>query len=333
MVRLESTSTHIIPCHRASDGCDVQKLAVDQHVFPAPKSTQQRLAFLWGHSNGFHKESLHPFMRRFLNHLRQQPQYDNTELVFVTWDARHHGDSARLNEGTFFETCTWFDSALDVLQVVEALELKSDKYNALIGVGHSFGGTCMLLCEFFYPKTFDGLTLIEPVMSSQFYDTELRLQIPVLSSRTRRDTWQSREECLKSLTTRKFWKRFDPEVLENYVQYGLYDAPDGTVKLKCPREQEYHVFRHSHYPTRTAFNSLAILKVPVQFVYALGSTFMPPEEADMVPGQNRTMIRLDFVEGSHMVPNEKPDLIVPHIDNLLTRVLLNSKKDQRIAKL
>ena len=49
-----------------------------------------------------------------------------------------------------------------------------------------------LVCEFFFPKTFDGLCLIEPVIGSNIDDVEIRAQYPTMSSKNRRDTWANR---------------------------------------------------------------------------------------------------------------------------------------------
>ncbi|KAF7721799.1 hypothetical protein EC973_004124 [Apophysomyces ossiformis] len=130
-----------IPVSPRTEGYKVQQLAVELHRFPAPKARHQKWAFVWSHCNGFHKEIFHPVMRRLRDHMRTQSQYDHIDLDFVAWDARNHGDSARLNEGTFLDSYTWFDNAMDTLQVIEHFELK--EYDALFGVGHSFGATSM----------------------------------------------------------------------------------------------------------------------------------------------------------------------------------------------
>lgn len=102
---LVPTSKHNIPVHPSTDGWQKQQLSVERHEYPAKSNTNQKLAFLFSHSNGFHKESLHPLMRRFINHLRSLKEYDQTDITMVAWDARTHGDSARLNEGIFEDSC------------------------------------------------------------------------------------------------------------------------------------------------------------------------------------------------------------------------------------
>lgn len=47
---------------------------------------------------------------------------------------------------------------------------------------------------------------------------------------------------------------------------------------------------------------------------------MAPEDAALVTDRNKERITLDFVPGTHMVPNETPDIIVPHIMKLTNRV-------------
>ncbi|KAI9492049.1 hypothetical protein BDB00DRAFT_766060 [Zychaea mexicana] len=191
MPRLIPTLSRSIPVHPATDGYKTQKLAVEKHVFPAPKPATQKYAFMWSHSNGFNKETLHPAMRNFANHLRSQAKFDHTDIDFVAWEARNHGDSARMNQGTFIERYSWFDNVMDTKQVIDKMELKKG-YDKFFGVGHSFGATSMLVCEFFFPKTFDGLCLIEPVIGDNIDDVEIRAQYPTMASKNRRDTWASR---------------------------------------------------------------------------------------------------------------------------------------------
>ncbi|KAL7321086.1 hypothetical protein PS15m_000901 [Mucor circinelloides] len=317
---LEPTSKHVIPVHPSStEGWATQKLSVDKHEFLAGKKSNRKVAYLWSHSNGFHKESLHPLMRRFKDHLRSLREYDQTDITFISWDARNHGDSARLNENKLYDSYRWSDNAMDTKQVIDEFQLNTD-YDQFIGVGHSFGATSMILCEYYYPGTFDGLCVIEPVLSSVMYDGEIKEQFPVLASRKRRDEWPSFEECHKSLASRGFFKLLHPEVLELYVKYGMYQTDKGTVKLKCPREQEYLVFKFSQFDNFVAMKSLEVINIPIHFIYALESTFMAPEDAATVVDRNAQRITLDFVEGTHMVPNEKPDIIVPHIMKLTNRV-------------
>jgi hypothetical protein len=81
------------------------KIATDLHVFPSVEKADKKIAFLFSHSNGFNKESLHPHMRPLKDHIRSLKEFDRTDVHIVAWDARNHGDSARVNEGKFTETC------------------------------------------------------------------------------------------------------------------------------------------------------------------------------------------------------------------------------------
>ncbi|KAI9340116.1 Alpha/Beta hydrolase protein [Pilaira anomala] len=322
-MRLIPTSTHVIPVHSATDGWETQKLAVERHEVPAKTKANRKVAFLFSHSNGFHKESLHPLIKRFIDHLRSLKEYDQTDITIVAWDARSHGDSARLNEGTFLESYRWFDNAMDTKKVIEEMELDQG-YDQLIGVGHSFGATSMIILEFFYPNTFDGLCVTEPVFADKLHDGEIRAMIPTLASGKRRDEWPNREECRKSLLKSKFFQSFHPEVLDNYVNYGMYDTEKGTIKLKCPKECEYHIFKYYNYDTYVAFKSLQLLKVPTHFVFANGSNFAGLESTNSIADQNPEKITLEYVDGSHMVPNETPEVLLPHIMKTIAKVNNNS---------
>ncbi|CAO3632258.1 unnamed protein product [Cunninghamella blakesleeana] len=320
MVRLVPTETVVLPVSPGTIGYDTQKLVADKHCFKAPQQpAKQKLALIFSHSNGFNKETLHPMIDRIIKGLYSQDRFQAIDLCVYAWDARNHGDSARLNEGTFTETYTWFDNAMDTKQIIDYFDL-SEKYDGIIGIGHSFGATSMILLESLFPKTFKGILAIEPVMLNNVFDAADRAQMPVLASLKRRDTWPDREACFKSLHGRSFWKTFHPEALENYVKYALYDTPEGTVKLKTPKEQEYHIFNVGYYANIVAYNSIRGLLSPIHFVYAEDSTFVSLDP-DHLPSLNRKYVTAEIIPGTHMVPNETPDALVQPAIKLFDRVL------------
>ncbi|CDH50710.1 hypothetical protein RO3G_03422 [Lichtheimia corymbifera JMRC:FSU:9682] len=329
MPRLLPDATHYIPVHPATEGWDVQRLVVERHYFPAPEKCDRNIALLWSHSNGFNKESLHPLMRHFIEYIRQhRPQYNSTNFTFVVWEARNHGDSARLNQGTFRDTYVWFDNVMDTKQVIDVMELKKD-HDKLFGVGHSFGATSMLLCEFFYPRTFDGLCLIEPVIGDNIDDVVVREQYPTMASAKRRDTWDSFDDALNLMQQRRFWKRFDPEVLDLYVRYGMYKREDGKVTLKCPKEQETHNFRMQTYARTTGFRSLPTLKIPTDFIYAKESVFLLPGHEGDITSKTK-YAKVTWAEGTHMAPNERPKEFAPIITAAFDRAMAEAIPSSRL---
>jgi hypothetical protein len=116
MPRLIPTESTTISVHPGTLGYETQKLAVDKHCFKAPQQpSKQKLALVFSHSNGFNKETLHPLIRQVVKGMHQQDRYQQTDLCVFAWDARNHGDSARLNEGTLLESCKPFGNRSIVL--------------------------------------------------------------------------------------------------------------------------------------------------------------------------------------------------------------------------
>lgn len=105
MPKLEVTKSYTIPAHESTKNGPLLQLVVEQHSFPAkaPTAATRTVNVLWSHANGFHKETLHPLMRRVANQLKTD--YRNINFEFYGWDAHNHGDSARLNEKHLPDTC------------------------------------------------------------------------------------------------------------------------------------------------------------------------------------------------------------------------------------
>jgi hypothetical protein len=105
MPKLAISKTHIISAHESTLNGSKLKLVIEQHSFPAKAAAAARTVnILWSHANGFHKETLHPLMRRVAKRL-QVPSYQDINFEFYAWDGRNQGDSGRLNVDHLPETC------------------------------------------------------------------------------------------------------------------------------------------------------------------------------------------------------------------------------------
>ncbi|CAO3628267.1 unnamed protein product [Mucor fragilis] len=322
---LKPSSIHTITLHPSIlRGQEPQSLSVNKHDFPG-KNSDRRVAFLFSHATGYHKETFHPIMKRFKDQLRSQREYDQTDITFISWDDRHHGDSARLNEGCLSEDYRMTDNALDTKQVVEFFDLKA-RYDYLIGVGHSLGSCTLLLCEYYYPKTFDGLFLVEPVVYASIKKAISVSQLVVKALQKRTEEWKEAEEFRESLLFKKVYKVFHPEVFELYASYGLYQTDDHTYKLKCARRSEEIIFRNSFNESYMCSKAIRELTIPTQLLLATNSVFTASESWKEISKYNSNLLGLDVLKGTHMLPYEQPDAVIPYLINLTSRVVITREK-------
>ncbi|KAL9546083.1 hypothetical protein MBANPS3_006830 [Mucor bainieri] len=318
---LKPTSTHIIPIYPSKlDGKEPQVLSVAKHVFLCGKSSSssnnhRQIAFLFNHATGFHKEMLHPVMKRFKDHLRSLKEYQDTDITFISWDGRYHGDSALLNEGRLDEAhnSTTFN-AMDTKQLVDTFDLKT-KYDFLIGVGHSLGGSTVLLAEHYFPGTFNGLCLIDPVVCATLNDTKSFLRFMLKVGAKRRDAWKDMQEFRDTTLSKEFFKAFHPEALDQYARFSVYKPADSqAVKLKCSGNSEQVLCRNSLFEVYLCSVALQNLTstIPTQLVDPFAKL-----------GSN---VVVNVVDGTHMLPNEEPDVVVPYLIDLTTRAVANKKQ-------
>jgi pimeloyl-ACP methyl ester carboxylesterase len=137
-------------------------------------------------------------------------------------------------------------------QLIETVERISPVY----GVGHSLGGYLSYLAAVQRPELFRGIVLLDAPLIGPFRGRLLgatkRLGIvdrvtPAGATRDRRSTWHSREEAQAHFRTRKLFKNFANEALDDYVQHGLVADGHGRLKLKIDPRIEYR----STAPSRT----------------------------------------------------------------------------------
>ncbi|HET9442955.1 MAG TPA: alpha/beta hydrolase [Acidimicrobiales bacterium] len=177
----------------------------------------------------------------------------------VAFDERGHGDTPVPAAGP-----SWEGFARDALAVVDAGGGES-RDGPAVGVGHSGGGAALLLAEALRPGTFAALWCYEPVAFPRPGDPDGPPTPPaghlVAAARRRRDTFPSRQAAYDHFAGRPPLSALSPAALRGYVDHGLADAPDGTVRLACRPEDEAAVYGLG--PGHEVWDRLAAVGCPV----------------------------------------------------------------------
>ncbi|HXF51761.1 MAG TPA: alpha/beta hydrolase [Dehalococcoidia bacterium] len=145
-------------------------------------------------------------------------------------DQRGHGDSAKPPDGYDFETF-----ARDLQGLIEALGLRYP-----VAVGHSSGGTTLVVHAARFPGVVRALALIEPILPPPEWrrpDRERRARsahdMRELALK-RRAVWDSPDDMIASFRARPPFDTWTDEALRWYAERGLAPRPDGRYELKCP---------------------------------------------------------------------------------------------------
>lgn len=203
----------------STDGVD---LAVHDLGGPVPSDNDlgnEARTLLLCHATGFHGRVFAPMAAALTPAFR----------VYAL-DFRSHGGSTRPTDGNL----TWDAIGADVLAVVDGLDLDSP-----LAFGHSMGGAALLLAEHARPGTFAAIAVYEPIVfpgdPPHHPDHGSALAV---GARKRRGVFDSRDSAYENFAAKPPLSALDPAALQAYVDFGLIDQSDGTVRLACRPEDE-----------------------------------------------------------------------------------------------
>jgi len=205
---------------------------------------------LLSHATGFHA-------------LVWQPMADALADRYHSWalDYRAHGDSTAPAPATF----EWEGFGRDTEAVIDDLGLVRPG-----AVGHSMGGTALVMAELARPGTFRGLVLFEPILFPPDVNRPEGPSPMIEGARRRRAIFGSRDEAYANFASKPPLDALAPAALRAYVDHGFADTEDGMVMLKCPGEYEARIYEMG--AQHMVFNRLGELTLPV---LVLGSTPEP----------------------------------------------------------
>lgn len=197
-------------------------------------------------------------------------------------------------------------------QVIDSI-VRQAKGRPVIGIGHSLGAVLTFKAAQQRPELFSQLILMDPPFvtgtASLMLHVVKTLKLKLLDklspaglSKNRRDHWESREQAATSLGAKGFYKDFDPECFQHYIDYALTeDRIRGGVELSISKYDEVKMFN-----TNPSWYWLPQpkTKVPAQLLVPKGSPFLQHKFPQQVSKKFAILLRM--TEGGHMFPLERP---------------------------
>ena len=223
----------------------------------------------------------------------------------------------------------WSDSKPQVLRdwSVFAEDLRAELgrrgLRGIIGVGHSLGAVTSLLAEASDPGLFSAVVAVDPIVltggRALFWGTVKAVGLAgrinlVRGARRRRELWSDRAEARNTYSGKKIFASWEPEVLDDYLDAGMVDLPQGGVRLRYPRECEARIFSAAPHDL---WAELQKVSVPTLFVQGKHSdTFLDAARARVereVPASSTAVV----ADSSHFLPMERPTELARLIEEFL----------------
>jgi pimeloyl-ACP methyl ester carboxylesterase len=183
----------------------------------------------------------------------------------------------------------------------------------IVGVGHSLGGVLSALAAAAAPELFSRLILLDPVVFTgtrsliwgwmKRLGLNRRFHLARLAER-RRDRWPDRSSHRAAWSGKPVFRSWDPGVFEDYLNAGVVDASDGSVRLRYPRAWEARIFAicpHHLWP------DLRRVRVPTLIVRGETSDTLTAAAAGRMMREMPDARCVEIEGTSHFLPMEKPD--------------------------
>ncbi|WP_133127815.1 alpha/beta fold hydrolase [Legionella nagasakiensis] len=193
----------------------------------------------------------------------------------------------------------------------------------VIALGHSLGGVLSFRAAVAQPSLFRAVILLDSPIIGRFKSGLLRLSktlgmidhvTPAFRTRGRRQYWQTKEQALTYLRSRKLFKHFTDACLEDYIDYGMQQDEKG-YSLRFDRHIEYQIYRTIPH---MLYEYEGKLKIPAVLIHGSKSNII--DRMDLRYMQKHYNIKTYEISGTHMFPMEHPkktaDLVVKAVDAL-----------------
>jgi lipase len=196
----------------------------------------------------------------------------------------------------------WMMLASDLARLCEMLSLDKP-----FVAGHSMGATVVAIAHAELGMPAARMALIEPIFLPQsIYATGMSVEQHPLASRSikRRNTWSSDEEARGYLRSKSLYARWDDEMMDLYLTYGMETGDGGGLTLACHPRREAALFmgglQFDPWPV------LPKIKCPVLVIEGETSEnrhFIDlPKISTLIPNGSHRLVR----DAGHLLVQEQP---------------------------
>lgn len=244
------------------------------------------------HGTGFHSATLFPLA----SHL---PQGSN----FLFSDLPGHGGSFKPDMKSM---PNWPLMAEQIGSVLE-LQIKEP----IVGIGHSFGGALTLYMAVKFPHLFKQVIVMDPIMFPPWGLAAMKLMRSLglwrytkLVSKTlsRADTWANKASFHEYLSSKRLYKNWHSEVLELFVEHGVYENTQNQVQLCCDPKWEGQIF--GSYP-QGLWEMIEQISQPTTIIQPKNSFPLVPKAIELAAKCNSNIEVVAFGH-EHCFPMEHP---------------------------
>ncbi len=258
------------------------------------------------HATGFCAGVWGPVAERLSDHYR-----------VIAMDARGHGDSSK-PEGA--DCYRWELFGRDVLGVAEILAAEHPDGRVALGLGHSFGGSSILMASAERPDLFERNVLVDPViLPPAWARAASAADSPgnafAERARKRRQVWSGRKAAREKWLEKELFADWDPRALDLYLAEGLADRSDGQVELKCSGEIEAAIFEATG--SFDLWSAAERVRTPTLIEWAARGSF--PRTVFEQFAARMTDARVCDIDAAHLAPMQHPDRVVAPILEVASR--------------
>ena len=256
---------------------------------------------LLSHATGFHGHVWQPMAEQLADRFH-----------CIALDFRGHGDADRPLDGS----AHWQGYIDDVAATLDALpDLGIER--ARFAVGHSMGGSALLVAEATRPGTFDALVVYEPIVHPPEMQEFRRGEASMIAvnARRRRAEFDSFAAAEANYLAKPPLNRFTPDAMHAYVQHGFALTADGRVRLKCDPEHEARTFEANS--SIAVWDQLHAVRCPV---LVLGGSLTDPGPASAAEPLAERLAHATFhrfEELGHLGPMQDPAFVAQVIVRFL----------------
>ena len=206
----------------------------------------------------------------------------------------------------------------------------------VVFVGHSLGGMLSLMLAAQYPALADAVVMVDAPAVGGLQAKVLQLSktlslnkkfSPGAISSKRRNAWQSLEEVHAHFASKKIFAKWDPQVLNDYVVHGTHEehTEQGVQRvLSFDRNIETQIYNSVPHNLEGLLKKYP-MACPVSLVAARHSREMRLAGTDFT--RKITKGRMMMIDGTHLVPMEKPMVTAAAIEaSILNMLSLKASK-------
>ena len=205
--------------------------------------------------------------------------------------------------------------------------ISNNKFNKIIGIGHSIGGNILLHTAIKNPNNFSKIILLDPTLFPpkiifiwkllNLFNLQEKVSGLSRSAKNKKMHYKNIDEIFYNYRKKEIFNLINDINLKKYIKSVTITNPDNSINISYSNQWERVIYNKGLLKDNYIWKNIHNLSIPCLIIRAEKSTALPHSSIKKIKSKNHSINIKTLKNVTHLFPFEQPEIVQKIISDFI----------------